>query len=128
MLDSELPDSHSKVSGEKTQASVFHVTNPNAISWAELIPPLKEQIGVHRIVSLRDWIELIREGPDEDSSVIQNPARKILQFYEALASAAGSDSAEKRFELNNMARCSETFRKLQPVSGEWLIKWATKWD
>jgi hypothetical protein len=67
-------------------------------------------MGVDQTVPLRDWIDLVRQGPEEDSSTHRNPARKILQFYEALADTAdvGSGSsrpARKRFELGNMARC-----------------------
>ena len=71
----------------------------------------------------------------------RNPARKILQFYEALADTAGDGAgsggygppsgthmSRERFELANMARCSATFRKLPPVSGKWLTKWASQWD
>ena len=124
--------------GEREQSSVFHVVNPNAVAWAKLLPSLKAQTGVGQIVSLKDWIDLVRQGPEEDSSMHRNPARKILQFYEALADTAGGCSetggpagtqvSQGRFELGKMARCSDTFRKLQPVSGEWLTKWATQWN
>lgn len=123
---------------ERKQSSVFHVINPNAVAWAELLPALKAQTGVGQIVPLRDWIDLVRQGPEEDSSMHRNPARKILQFYEALADTvsggsesgrpAGTQMSKERFELGNMTRCSDTFEKLQPVSGEWLAKWASQWD
>jgi thioester reductase-like protein len=122
----------------KHQSNVFHVFNPSAVPWAELLPSLKTQIGVDKIVPLKDWIGLVRQGPEEDASMHRNPARKILQFYEALESAAGGDGeagaiagvqmAKKRFELGNMARCSKTFEKLQPISGELLSQWARRWE
>ena len=132
LLDNGQAWDRSEDRGERKQSSVFHVVNPKAIPWAELLPSLKVQMGMDQTVPLRDWIDLVRQGPEEDSSTHRNPARKILQFYEALADTAddGSGSsrpARERFELGNMARCSDTFKNLRPVSGEWLTKWASQW-
>jgi hypothetical protein len=139
LLDDPRAWDRSQNSREMKQSSVFHVVNPNAVAWAELLPALKAQTGVGQIVPLRNWIDLVRQGPEEDSSMHRNPARKILQFYEGLADTAGGGGSEsagpagtqmskERFELGNMTRCSDTFKKLQPVSGEWLAKWASQWD
>ena len=128
LLDDGHAWDHGKDGGERNQSSVFHVVNPNAVAWAELLPSLKGQIGVDKIVPLKDWVELVRQGPEEDSSKDRNPAKKILQFYEVLANTAGSETSQKRFELQNMGCCSDTFKNLQPVSGEWLTKWARQWD
>ena len=114
------------------QSSVFHVVNPKAVPWMEFLPSLKIQLGIDRTLSLREWIDLVRQGPEEDSSTHRNPAKKILQFYEALADTAGGEEGRtepgrQRFELGNMARCSQTFEGLQPVSREWLTKWVSQW-
>lgn len=116
------------------RSAVFHVINPNAVAWAELLPSLQVQAGVEQTVSLKQWIELVRNGPPEDSSTHPNPAKKILQFYEGLAEATvgtcdttGLHSNGSRFELGRMARYSDTFKSMQPVSGEWLTRWSSHW-
>ena len=120
--------------GKGKQSSVFHVVNPKAVPWAELLPFLSEAMALEKTVPLKEWIELVRhEGEDDETEQQRNPAGKILQFYESLADTAVTAGDEKggtardRFDLGNMARCSETLRNLQPVSGEWLMRWAREW-
>lgn len=142
LLDARHAWNRSGGGGERKQSSVFHVVNPTSVAWAALLPSLTAQIGVDQIVPLKDWTALVYQGPEEDSSTHRNPAKKILPFYEGLAADAGGGgggsnrggpvgstqvSQQGRFELGNMARCSDTFKQLQPVSGEWLSKWAGQW-
>ena len=137
-----LEDNKAQVNGEDTQgrskqSKVFHVLNPNAISWTELLPTVATQIGVERTMPLKDWIELVRQGPNESSTAHPNPAKKILPFYENLAAAVAGDSAassdgsvlneQARYALGNMAQSSQTFREMGPVAKEWMAKWTAKW-
>lgn len=132
LLDNEQVWDPKAGRGYTTQCSVFHVINPASVPWAQLLPSLKAKLGMEKTVSLKDWIELVRQGPEEDSTTRRNPARKILQFYESLAnttdSESGSGQPRQRFELGNMARCSETFKHMRPVSEKWLDQWASQWD
>ena len=52
--------------GKQPSSTVFHVVNPNAVAWAELLPFLKAQMGVDQTVPLKDWVDLVRQGPEED--------------------------------------------------------------
>lgn len=74
LLDDGHAWNHSITDVEKSQSSVFHVLNPNAVAWSELLSPLKRQIEVKNIVPLKEWIELVRQEPAEDSSTNQNPS------------------------------------------------------
>ncbi len=138
LLDVE-PSRHRDDYGNiKKQAAVFHVVNPTAVTWADLLEPLKSAIGVSRTVPLGVWIDLVRQGPEEDCSVQRNPAKRILSFYEALANHSRDDEAtnetadtrenRKRFTTGGMYQCSETFRNMPPVSREWLARWADQWS
>ena len=126
---------------------VYHILNPNVVSWQDLLPTVQQQTGVFRTVPLRDWIELVREQPglDEDTTAstearLPNPAKKILQFYEALDLASKGDThatdqavvgheegRKSRYELRNMASVSDSFRRLEPVSNAWMAKWVGGW-
>jgi thioester reductase-like protein len=75
----------------QSHCKVYHAVNPNVVLWQSLLPTVQEQTGISRLKPLRDWIELVREGPDVDqTSTISaeagrlNPAKKILQFYQGL--------------------------------------------
>jgi hypothetical protein len=148
--------------GNESHCKVYHVLNPNVVSWQSLLPAVQEQTGITRIKPLRDWIELVQEGPDVDQGPTTpaeaggiNPAKKILQFYQALqlSRKADTDSADppdtiesqsggntqsgalddggpvsvRPFQLENMAGASSTFRSLDPVSSAWLAKWIDGW-
>ncbi|EME39171.1 hypothetical protein DOTSEDRAFT_75050 [Dothistroma septosporum NZE10] len=108
-------------------SKVLHITNPSTTPWAELLPSIQAQTGVDKILPLNEWIEAIRQGPDEDSTAHRNPAKKILPFYEALNVVDAKDLRHQRFELGKMARFSKTFERLTPVSGEWMTDWANRW-
>lgn len=110
------------------ESNVFHVVNPGTTTWADIIAPLLSETGIPKTVSLKDWIELVRQGPEMDAIEHRNPAKKILPFYEALAGGKDvADNDRERFAKGNMARCSETFRQMPLISGEMLVKWSRQW-
>jgi hypothetical protein len=131
----------------ESASQIYHILNPKVVSWQDLLPTVQEQTGISRTVPLRDWIELVREQPglDEDTTASTearppNPAKKILQFYEALDLAGKGDThvtsqtvagyedgRKSRYELRNMASVSDSFRHLEPVSIAWMAKWVDGW-
>jgi len=133
---------------DESMSQVYHILNPKVVSWQYLLPTIQQQTGVSRTVPLRVWIERVREQPGLDevtassSDMKQNPAKKILQFYEALKSSDRGDiPAEShasvtevdgrrfvpKYELRNMASISDSFRRLEPVSNTWMAKWVDGW-
>ncbi|CAO3703734.1 unnamed protein product [Rhizopus stolonifer] len=54
--------------------SIYHITNPGAVSWSEVLNVMKSCGMVFEIVSPKDWIEAL--GND-----MQNPAYRLLSFY-----------------------------------------------
>ncbi len=135
----------------ESRCTVYNVVNPNVVSWQSLIATVKEQSGISRTERLRDWIDLVQEGPDIDQALRtsaetgSNPAKKILQFYQALQlsrqagngsiapsatlenQSDGSAISVRPYELEHMAGASTTFRSLKPVSDAWLAKWIDGW-
>lgn len=94
---------------QQSHCKVYHAVNPNVVLWQSLLPTVQEQTGISRLKPLRDWIELVQEGPDVDqASTISaearrlNPAKKILQFYQGLQESRevdkGSSDPPERVE------------------------------
>lgn len=125
-----------------SETTVYHVLNPNVVNWSDLLPAIMEQIGVKRTVPLQEWTEIVQQGPEESSTESPNPAKKILRFYKALEAndrdnadgqageangTNGSTNDRQRFHVNNMSRCSTTFRNVGPVQAEWIAAWIAKW-
>lgn len=143
---------------QQGHCKVYHVVNPNVVSWQSLLPTVQQRTGISRMEPLSTWVDLVQAGPDVDHAPSTasvevgalNPAKKILQFYQALqlsrkvndSSAVppstinnqsggntdddGSESV-RPFELENMAAASTIFRSLEPVSSVWMAKWIDGW-
>ncbi|KAF2481573.1 hypothetical protein BDY17DRAFT_326254 [Neohortaea acidophila] len=109
--------------GERVRTEVFHLINPDIVSWSSLVPSIAAQIEVRRMVTLAEWIELVRQGPDETAESNSNPAKKILPFYRALQAPKRSS----RYETARMAQTSETYRALQAITSEQMGEWISKW-
>jgi len=80
------------------RCKVYHVVNPNIVSWGSLLPVVQDRTRIFRTKPLHEWIELVQGGPDVDQAPTVsakagaiNPAKKILQFYQGLQQPRNAD-------------------------------------
>lgn len=102
---------------------VYHVINPAAVTWnTSVLPIFKEQLGIEKTVSLKEWVDLVAAGPGPEDTKNPNPAIKILQFYRGLDSV--DDHLEPIVRTDVTEHDSNTLRELGPVREDWIRKWA----
>lgn len=129
-------------------AQVYHVVNPNTVSWDKGISPavvsaFHTESTAIKAVPFAAWVELLRRSTEkyhtrtsggrefsDDEMVKRNPATLLLDFYtESMAEELSSTNEPKSRMLTtlNSERASETLRYLGPVKQEWLENWMLQW-
>ncbi|KAF2146409.1 uncharacterized protein K452DRAFT_264205 [Aplosporella prunicola CBS 121167] len=112
------------------EPAVYHAVNPNAIDWASLVPSVAKHLGESiTIVEWDQWMDALRKstlGATATVSLKQNPALKLLDFFESWGTA---DEAEEWpvLETAETAKKSTKMAELQPVSEEWMELWLRQW-
>ncbi|KAI0483838.1 hypothetical protein F4859DRAFT_529172 [Xylaria cf. heliscus] len=110
---------------EEGAAVVYNVLNPEATSWRDLLPAVREVIP--QTVPAAEWIERLESSRGAGSRVLdQNPGVKLIEFYKQ-AFLGSADRRAVVVEKENLLRGSKTARGLSPVKPENLAKWMKGW-
>lgn len=121
-------------------AAVFNIRNPHLTAWSTLVPAIVERPGEQRplqVVTPSTWLDNLQksaETDDEDTIAKKNPAVKLVGFFEKLWSAETGKPKECRaiglpqpMMVEKSLACSATLQGIEPVSLEWMRKWAQEW-
>ena len=105
---------------------VYHVVNPSPVSWSSLLPVVKKHLSKSaQIVSLSTWTERIRASAVYLNELQNNPAVKLLGFYED--NSRENSRVQPTFDMANAMKQSKTLIELGPVSSEWMSIWMQQW-
>ncbi|KAI0833042.1 acetyl-CoA synthetase-like protein [Hypoxylon sp. FL0890] len=136
-------------------ARVYNLVNPTPVTFADLLPALKEKGIANTETSFEDWIDALEKSSNEPAarktSAEDNPAVKLLGFYKSLvphkgvngkvkatngngtangaANGAGEAAGEDDYtwKVDNTLRASPTARALKPVNTDWVKLWVERW-
>lgn len=109
-------------------ATVYHAVNPHATPWSKLLPAILALFHDNdppEPVTLRDWVTALAQSAAKHEDLDRNPAIKLLDFFEQLASMGEGDAV--RFETRNTLRVSAALRDLEAVKAEWMEGWMRQW-
>ncbi|KAI8946458.1 hypothetical protein F4801DRAFT_564632 [Xylaria longipes] len=110
---------------ESGAAVVYNVLNPEATSWADLLPAVREVIP--ETVPAAEWIERLEKSRGAGSHALdQNPGVKLIEFYKQTF-LGPADRRAVAVEKQNLLQGSKTARELSPVKREDLAKWMKGW-
>lgn len=110
-------------------ATVYHAVNPHVTPWSELLPAVLASFRDNNPpepVPLRDWVTALSQSAAKHEDLDRNPAIKLLDFFEQLASTGEGDVV--RFETANTLRVSAALRDLEAVKAEWMGGWMRQWE
>ncbi|KAI5362759.1 Putative fatty acyl-coenzyme A reductase, NAD-binding domain, NAD(P)-binding domain superfamily [Septoria linicola] len=114
-----------------------HVTNPNTAQWQTLLPTVQQALQDSKesheldLVDLPDWVERLERSAGADmSSLDQNPAVKLLPFFQNLKDKALHLPKAKavRLETKHSSTRSQTLAQMEPVSAQWMSLWMQQWQ
>ncbi|KAK2873399.1 putative secondary metabolism biosynthetic enzyme [Arthroderma sp. PD_2] len=112
---------------------VYHAVNPNAVGWESLVQDVAKQLGGSvKIVSCTEWVDALRKSrlgaaATATQSLKQNPALKLLDFFESVANSAEKGDAWPLLETVETVKKSPRMAELKPVSAEWMKLWMEQW-
>ena len=138
------PQSPTKGRITQTSPRIFHPLNPHSITWDIIYPMIASIFSSSttrkplRTVSFSSWIEKVRQDMEATAgsrkelreeelaeALRQNPAAKLLDFYEGLLS--GHERTPNRLETRMTEAASGKMRGLERIKGEWIEKWVREW-
>jgi hypothetical protein len=120
----------SPVPERENPTTVYHVQNSRLFHWTnDLLPALREAGLEFKIVSQRQWVQLLRES---DRNPDKNPTIKLLDFF---AKKYDNDKPGREglvFETEKTGLRSAAIRDGYDVIGSGLIKkivasWKKEW-
>lgn len=136
----------------------YNLLNPRTSNWQDIVPHIQARLTttlskVVRVVSFKDWIDLLRNAEDKiasDTGTATNgtlagaknaeAGLKLLSFFESLASVvveaglldngtrSGPNTGRQvQWATNNAMLQSSTFAGMTPVSTVWFDRWLDQW-
>ena len=106
---------------------VHNLVNPRPSSWAKLIPTITAQVNSKlSTVTFEEWLRSLQDSAKRTNAqnASQNPAVKLLEFYEETAKAG----VESRLDSADSQKASETLKNLEAVGPPWMETWLTQWN
>ncbi|KAI0543172.1 hypothetical protein GGR58DRAFT_509903 [Xylaria digitata] len=106
-------------------ATVYHAVNPHRTTWGELLPTVTRRLSKDKaveVVSLRAWVNALRESAARAEDIAVNPAVKLIDFFEGLV-----DSGATFFSTERTCDASPTLSTIGPVRDAWMENWMTQW-
>lgn len=112
---------------------VYNVVNPSLSTWQELYPILHRALAGSnenqiKLVDYADWVRALEKVASENitqTDVLNNPAVKILEFFQALE-IDGVDEPSIKVSTKTAALHSPTLRSCPPVTAEWITLWVSQ--
>ncbi|KAI1444785.1 acetyl-CoA synthetase-like protein [Annulohypoxylon stygium] len=129
-------------------AKVYNLVNPSPVTFADLLPALKEKGIAEEETSFEEWIDALEHSSHDRAakkrSAEDNPAVKLLDFYKSLAPKKDMDKSngngtangagegeggedDYTWRVENTLQASPTARELEPVNTEWVKLWVDRW-
>ena len=112
----------------------YHVRNPKMVEWRTVLAAM---LKVHeekdaeklRVSSLEEWVSAL-ETSSSDENLDQNPAVKLLQFFQNLRdrSIRSPRARAAVLEINDTMRRSSTLKMLQGIDEGWVSLWMQQWN
>ncbi|KAK1493730.1 thioester reductase domain-containing protein [Colletotrichum cuscutae] len=105
----------------------FHGVNPRTVPWETLAEAVREFYGdgvIKKLVSFKEWVELLENSTATTDDVDKNPGIKLLDFYQGLAMGEGQGV---EFSMERTTKSSKMMKEMQAVTPELMQNWCRQW-
>ncbi|KAI1073845.1 hypothetical protein F5B20DRAFT_478457 [Whalleya microplaca] len=108
-------------------ATIYHAVNPQRTEWAKLLPTVRRCLDPKKkieTVPLEAWVDALRKSASKTEDVAQNPAIKLLDFFESMLD---KNEEPTLLETKKTLGKSQTLAKLEPISEKLMENWMKQW-
>ena len=119
---------------EKKEAAFFHIVNPRAASWNDILPAMLSFMSEDvQIVSFVEWVDMLQGAMKtsglkgaEDGSM---PAMKLWDTFDNMRDRAQRypGSLVVTLDTRRSVQKSPSLQALQPVNAAWMELWMRQW-
>jgi thioester reductase-like protein/acyl-CoA synthetase (AMP-forming)/AMP-acid ligase II/aryl carrier-like protein len=109
-------------------AAIYHAVNPQRTPWKTLVPTIARYLDAENgieVVPFVDWVDELRKSVRETKNVAQNPAIRILDFYETVAERVDEKVV---LQTEKSCRASPTLANLGAVDEKLVANWMQQWS
>lgn len=123
----------SKRRGRNQEAEFFHIANPRAILWSEILPAVRRYLPSNiRTVRIEDWVDLLRKSAEAESAGIDegvNPAAKLMDTFDHIQDRAIRFPKARAaiLDTKNTIKASVSLADLHAIDEEWMELWMRQW-
>ena len=113
--------------------NVYHLVNPRATTWQELLPVVLESAPQScTVVSFNEWVDALLDVPDTcmtAKDVTKNPAVKLAAFFLSLKERSlANNSQYPQLDVADTRRKSRVLDNVHGVSQAWMRLWIQQWN
>lgn len=124
---SGLKDSRLAQRSHGASIPVFHAVNTSPCSWSSLLPAITSSLSQKiEMVTWSRWLSKLQDSQGL-ADVANNPAIKLLDFYEQVDSKGKAGLALPMLETAVTRTHSPTLSRLSPVNEDWMLAWMKQW-
>ncbi|QSZ36628.1 hypothetical protein DSL72_006509 [Monilinia vaccinii-corymbosi] len=121
-------------SSPASATTIYHVVNPKHTTYSDaLLPRLKSLLDLPT-VSFEEWVHRLRDSAAKtrDTEIVDNPAVKLLSFYEGQVSMWKEGKSQVQLETEKTVEGSPTLKSMDAIDGEcmdiWVRQWGNAWQ
>ena len=106
---------------------MHHIVNPNVTTWSSLVPGILDSYSKGcnvKPVPFEEWIRKLEKIVDEGLDAEQNPAIKLLEFYQ---NAATAKQRPRMLSSHRAEEASVTLQNVGAVNNDWENIWMRQW-
>lgn len=120
-------DSTSKSSSESPR--VFHLVNPKRTTYSDAVLPRLQSILDLPAISFEEWVQRLHDSAanTQDMTINDNPAVKILGFYEGLVEKKKEGRSQVWLDTEKAVEGSATLKSMEPIDGDCVDNWMKQW-
>jgi thioester reductase-like protein/aryl carrier-like protein len=113
------------------EARVYHIVNPSAISWSDLLPSILAQTPTIQPIPFDDWVDCLRTATESSTDLELTekiPAGKILDFFKQWQADARQLGTFRKLSTTHTSIASKIIDSMKPVNSDWMDLWLKQWD
>ncbi|KAL9105912.1 MAG: hypothetical protein Q9227_008971 [Pyrenula ochraceoflavens] len=109
----------------KETLSVYHIQNPHRPTWSSLLDTIVSKLlpTEVEIVTLKEWVDTLRQSSENVEELAKNPGIPLLGFYESLL----KHDKQVVFGLEKSVEKSPSLMRAAPVGKEAMALWMWQW-